>query len=267
MNRDETWKKVGIGAAITGGVILGAALIPITMGFGTAGIVTGSVAAGIQASIGSVVAGSTFAVCTSLGMTGVFATSAAVGAIIGTGGLAAYFRKIFKAKKDAELIDEINKDNDNPYLILKLVENRFPNQRTEIKHEYEKIESSKKFISDILNFIPNNKKEHFENLMKETKEIYPKTEYVKKKLYNKSFDKYFENTFDEVKDVSLINEVMKRNDNPLIIVRLLNYRDESQRKIINDKFMEMKLNPKKIYFVISKNLCLIILRWNIFAFY
>ena len=68
-NNNNTLKKVAIGAAITGGVILGVALIPITLGFGTAGIVAGSVAAGIQAGIGSVVAGSAFAVFTSLGMT------------------------------------------------------------------------------------------------------------------------------------------------------------------------------------------------------
>ena len=63
------WKKVGIGAAVAGGVIAGVALIPITLGFGGAGIVAGSVAAGIQSVIGNVAAGSVFAVCTSLGMT------------------------------------------------------------------------------------------------------------------------------------------------------------------------------------------------------
>ena len=104
MNRNETLKKVGIGVGIAGGVILGTALIPVALGFGTAGIVAGSVAAGIQASIGSVVAGSAFAVCTSLGMTGVFATSAAVGAILGAGGFAAYFKNRFNPKRDAELI-------------------------------------------------------------------------------------------------------------------------------------------------------------------
>ena len=98
-NRNAIIKKVAIGATIVGGVILGAALIPITMGFGTAGIVGGSIAAGIQASIGSVVAGSAFAICTSLGMRGVFAASAAVGAILGAGGFAAYLKSRFNAKK------------------------------------------------------------------------------------------------------------------------------------------------------------------------
>ena len=113
-------KKVGIGAAIAGTVILCVALIPITMGFSTAGIVVGSVAAGIQASIGSVVTGSTFAICTSLGMTGVFATTAAVGSILGAGGLSLYLKNTFNPKKDAELIYKVIKNKDNDDIIIKL---------------------------------------------------------------------------------------------------------------------------------------------------
>ena len=60
MSSSNIWKKIGIGAGITGGVIAGIALLPMTLGFGTAGIVGGSIAAG-----------SIFAVCTSLGMSGV----------------------------------------------------------------------------------------------------------------------------------------------------------------------------------------------------
>lgn len=85
-SNSNIWKKIGIGAAITGGIIAGVALLPITLGFGTAGIFGGSIAAGIQAVIGNVAAGSIFAVCTSLGMSGVFATTAAVGTILGAGG-------------------------------------------------------------------------------------------------------------------------------------------------------------------------------------
>ena len=114
-------KKVGIGAAITGTIILCIALIPITMGFSTAGIVAGSVAAGIQASIGSVVTGSTFAICTSLGMTGVFATTAAVGSILGAGGLSLYLKNTFNPKKDAELIYKVIKNKDNDDIIIKLL--------------------------------------------------------------------------------------------------------------------------------------------------
>ena len=112
-NDNNNWKKYGKIAAITGGVILGAASIPILMGFGTAGIVGGSIAAGIQSAIGNVAAGSVFAVCTSLGMTGVFASSATVGAILGAGGLAAYINGIYNAQNDAELIQKVIKENDN----------------------------------------------------------------------------------------------------------------------------------------------------------
>ena len=52
---------MGIGLAATGGVVCIAAAAPIIMGFGTAGIVGGSFAAGIQSVIGNVVAGSLFA--------------------------------------------------------------------------------------------------------------------------------------------------------------------------------------------------------------
>ncbi len=65
---------------IIGGIILGVALIPIGLGFGTIGISAGSVAAGIQSSIGAVKAGSFFATMTSFGMKGIFAKFATFGA-------------------------------------------------------------------------------------------------------------------------------------------------------------------------------------------
>ena len=57
MSSENIWKKIGKAAAITRGVIDGVALIPISIGFGTAGIVGGSIAAAIQAGIGNVAAG------------------------------------------------------------------------------------------------------------------------------------------------------------------------------------------------------------------
>ena len=86
------WKKIGLGVAIGGGAILGIASIPILLGFGVGGIAAGSVAAAIQAGIGNVAAGSAFAFFTSLGMTGVLAGTAAVGAALGAGGLAVYLK-------------------------------------------------------------------------------------------------------------------------------------------------------------------------------
>ncbi len=77
---------IGTIAMIGGGAIAAAGFIPIALGFGTAGIVAGSIAAATQSSIGAVAAGSTFATMTSLGMTGVFSTLAGIGtAITGTG--------------------------------------------------------------------------------------------------------------------------------------------------------------------------------------
>ena len=56
------------------------------MGFGTAGIISGSAAAAIQSSIGNVVAGSVFAFFQSLGATGTLAAVATGGAAAGAGG-------------------------------------------------------------------------------------------------------------------------------------------------------------------------------------
>ena len=52
------------------------------LGFGTAGIAAGSVAAAIQATIGNVAAGSIFAILTSLGMKGIIAGTAAGGGVL-----------------------------------------------------------------------------------------------------------------------------------------------------------------------------------------
>ena len=70
---------IGTLAMIGGGIIGAAGLIPMAIGFGTAGIAAGSIAAGIQSSIGAVTAGSTFATMTSFGMTGLFSSLATVG--------------------------------------------------------------------------------------------------------------------------------------------------------------------------------------------
>ena len=70
---------IGTLAMIGGGIVGAAGLIPMAIGFGTAGIAAGSIAAGIQSSIGAVTAGSAFATMTSFGMTGVFSSLATVG--------------------------------------------------------------------------------------------------------------------------------------------------------------------------------------------
>ena len=81
-------QKIGIGIAATGATVLTIAAIPIIMGFGAAGVVAGSVAAGIQAGIGSVAAGSLFAAAQSWAALGFFTSAAWAGgtaAVVGTG--------------------------------------------------------------------------------------------------------------------------------------------------------------------------------------
>ena len=70
------------GIVIGGISIAGIALIPAALGFGSAGIVGGSIAAGIQSIIGNVAAGSLFSFFQSLGMTGFFTGVAAKAATI-----------------------------------------------------------------------------------------------------------------------------------------------------------------------------------------
>ena len=228
-SNSSLWKKIGLGAAITGGVIAGVALLPITLGFGTAGIVGGSIAAGIQAAIGNVAAGSLFAVCTSLGMTGVFASTAAVGAILGVGGLAAYIKGSFDAKRDAELINTTIRENDDDNIIVRLLECRFPSQREEIRENYHEL-YGRNLDEDILNYVNENLRLHVENLLKCTRDIYARTEPVKRLLNYQSLAVYLEREFDPEEDALLIRSVISNRDDPLIIVRLLNQRTEEQRR-------------------------------------
>lgn len=81
--RRAGWIMAGAGATV--GLV---AAVPVVMGFGSAGIVGGSVAAGIQSGIGNVAAGSMFATLQSLGatgtlMTGVYGGGAATAAGLG----------------------------------------------------------------------------------------------------------------------------------------------------------------------------------------
>ena len=87
--------NIGKGALKIGGVIALAGLSPIALGFGSNGIVAGSVAAGIQSMIGNVAGGSIFSTLTSLGMTGTFTKILGVGAAITGGGLLTSFKSKF----------------------------------------------------------------------------------------------------------------------------------------------------------------------------
>ena len=225
----------------------------MTLGFGTAGIVGGSVAAGIQATIGNVAAGSIFAVCTSLGMSGVFASTAAVGAILGAGGLAAYIKGIFSPEKDANLIHTTIENNDNPEIIIKLLEGRFPSQREEIRLKYNELcpNNHNNFDEQIINYVPDNLRRHTENLLINTNDIPINTENIRLLLNNATFEDYCKKEFNEQTDAILIDNIIENNDNPLIIIRLLNYRNEEQRKKIDLFFREIKGDTKamKLYII------------------
>jgi Interferon-induced 6-16 family len=73
---------LGGGATWLGGTALSAA------GFGATGIVSGSIAAGIQATVGGVAAGSLFAALQSAGATGAIASAASAGATAAAAGVA-----------------------------------------------------------------------------------------------------------------------------------------------------------------------------------
>ena len=79
---DTTMAITGVAGAVT--TTVGGGLI--SLGFGSTGIAAGSIAAGIQAGMGSVAAGSLFAGIQSLGALGVFS---AVGVTGGVGLIAA----------------------------------------------------------------------------------------------------------------------------------------------------------------------------------
>ena len=80
--------KAVIGTSTAGGVISIASGIISGAGFTSSGIAAGSTAAGMQAGIGNVVAGSAFSVLQSVTATGLVGTVGLVGGVAGVGGLA-----------------------------------------------------------------------------------------------------------------------------------------------------------------------------------
>ncbi|ORY68083.1 hypothetical protein LY90DRAFT_504347 [Neocallimastix californiae] len=213
---------VFLSLGIIGTIMASTAMAPIAAGFGTTGIVAGSLAALTQSMIGNVVAGSLFATLTSLGMTGAFTTSAAVGALLGAGGFSAYLLQNFSPQKDSKVIYTAFENNDKPDVIIQLLEARTPSQRRELN-------LNKK---DIINRMPDNLREHTKNLLMRTDDIPIYTREVRYLLYRYfdyySFKDYCEDKFDKEKDIKFINEVIDNDGNPLLIARLLNYREKEQ---------------------------------------
>jgi hypothetical protein len=118
---DNTSKSTLGKYLLYGGLITaGVASIPIILGFGTVGIASGSIAAGIQSSIGLVKAGSAFAFVQSAGMSGYFATTAAVGgAAAAAGGVTAAVGGA--AATDGGKTDANGKSNDDGNKADKLI--------------------------------------------------------------------------------------------------------------------------------------------------
>ena len=169
---------------------------------------------GIQSIIGNVTAGSVFAVCTSLGMTGVFATTTAVGTLLGGGGLFAYLKNLFSPEKDGNLISTEINENDNPEIIIKLLESRFPTQREQIREYFNKLPGNRNFDVEILNFLPDNLISHLVNLLMHTNAFVILTQVVRQLLNNLTFRDYANNDFNAINDANLINAAIQNNDNP-----------------------------------------------------
>ena len=91
-------KKSTRNGAIVGSIIGGATVISTYLaGFTSSGIAAGSIAAGVQSTIGNVAAGSLFATMTSIGMTSVLPLAIGAGTVVGlTAGSISLFKAFFK---------------------------------------------------------------------------------------------------------------------------------------------------------------------------
>ena len=154
--------------------------------------------------------------------------------------IVAYTKGHFSASNDAQLIHEVIEKRDNPDIIINLIEARFPPQREETRQQYNENYQGSNFDNDIKNYIPSEKRAHVTNMLRKTNEIIVQTENVLKFLNNKPLLEYFQKEFIDYQDALLIQRVIENDNNPLIIIRLLNYRNEKQRKEIDLKFREIK---------------------------
>jgi hypothetical protein len=100
-----------VGATVVVGVLAAPLVVPAalgTVGFSSTGVVGGSIAAGMQASIGNVAAGSAFAACQSMAMGGAIApvataasgTAGGVLGVVGTGLVRLFRRRKQKKEKN-----------------------------------------------------------------------------------------------------------------------------------------------------------------------
>ena len=247
MDEYKKLKKIAKGVAIGGAVVTGVALAPVAIGFGSAGIVAGSIAAGIQSLIGNVTAGGIFATMTSLGMTGAFTTTAAVGGTAAAAGSSTPFiKKLFghNPQKDAKKIFEMIHNRENPEKLVKLIEYRKPVEREMIRIVFDNnYVEDRNFDQEIINYMPQNL--HIVNLLRQTDAILPLTPQIGIYLMNQPLSEYFKKKFSHVLDANLINDIILSNDNPLIIIRLIEYRSDKERVKIDNEFRRIRGDPNK----------------------
>ena len=79
-----------------------------------------------------------------------------LGTLLGRGGLFAYLKNLFSPEKDGNLIWTVINENDNPEIIIKLLEYRFPTQREQIREYFNKLPGNRNFDVEILHFLPDN---------------------------------------------------------------------------------------------------------------
>jgi hypothetical protein len=98
----------GVGVAL--GVLTSPMIVPTalaTVGFTSAGVVGGSVAAGMQASIGNVVAGSAFAVCQSIAMGGSIPTAVSAVSGVTTGTIGYIGSRLLRRQNKTEIASKL----------------------------------------------------------------------------------------------------------------------------------------------------------------
>ena len=102
--------KTVFGVGVTLGVLTAPILVPTaltTVGFTSAGVVGGSVAAGMQASIGNVVAGSAFSVCQSIAMGGSIPTAVSAVSGVTTGTIGYIGSRLLRRKNKTEIASKL----------------------------------------------------------------------------------------------------------------------------------------------------------------
>ena len=91
------------------------------------------------------------------------------------------------------------------------------------------------------------------NLLIPTNNILPRTSQIRNYLMNQTFVEYFMREYWYVIDARLINNVILFNDDPFIILRLIEYRSDDERVEIDKEFRKIREDPNKkmIFYIID----------------